>query len=112
MSIVSDQMPDLPAEAVEAAARAAWDDANVPDGARWGEIGESFRKLMMKRHEVALAAALPHLRQQIADEIREFAEFRLYDGDSDQPLPGCMELYELADRIDPLGRSAQTGEPG
>ena len=47
--------------------------------------------------------------QDIAKEMRELAEMYLYDGDSDQPLPGCEQLYALADRV-AAGSVVQSGD--
>ncbi len=38
--------------------------------------------------------------EQVAEELREIAELHLYDGVTDQPLPGYQAAHDLADRLD------------
>jgi hypothetical protein len=36
----------------------------------------------------------------MSEALREIAELHLYDGDTDQPLPGYQAAHDLADRLD------------
>lgn len=41
----------------------------------------------------------------VSEALREIAELHLYDGDTDQPLPGYQAAHDLADRLDKIVRA-------
>jgi hypothetical protein len=55
--------------AIEAAARADWEGLLPADGLTWETLREEVRDSYRAIHRVSLAAAVPHIRAQIADEI-------------------------------------------
>src|SRR5882757_1795502 len=76
----------------------------------------------LRQAQDALAAALPGLQQATparanpqrdrllrACAVRDAAEERFYDGDTDQPLEGYIRLMEYADMIE-FGRVVARGE--
>jgi hypothetical protein len=64
-------MPDIPAEVVEAAARAMYADDDRFDeiGDGWERITDGYREQYRRSAFAVLAAALPHLRERWLAEV-------------------------------------------
>lgn len=91
-------MADLLTDAVEAAAHRAYLIENDGTDAWEKETPECRERIRANAAEV-LRAALPYVGVQVATKICDYAEEHLYDGDRDRPLPGYLQMLDLADLI-------------
>jgi len=91
----------LPEGAIEAAAKAAWADAagyvyTNPE-AMWAEQSEATREALRKVMSPVIAAAMPHIRQQIARDIEDGHGCKLsHYNEHEEHIGDCLLVADAA----------------